>query len=82
MEKGYGESNPIGWMKLEGLKDWELRPIILEGDWTFVTKDRPPAKPAVERGRAGTLGRHHPYRTRNSSAVSSRKASSAWRSLA
>ncbi|WP_234705282.1 hypothetical protein [Sinorhizobium meliloti] len=22
-----------------GLQDWELKPIILEGDWTFVTKN-------------------------------------------
>ncbi len=26
-------------MKLGGLKDWELKPIILGGDWTFVTKN-------------------------------------------
>jgi hypothetical protein len=22
-----------------GLKDWELKPFILDGDWTFVTRD-------------------------------------------
>lgn len=22
-----------------GLKDWELKPNILEGDWTFVTRN-------------------------------------------
>ncbi|TCU12696.1 hypothetical protein EV132_115132 [Rhizobium sullae] len=26
-------------MKLSGRKDWELRPIIVDGDWTFVTKN-------------------------------------------
>lgn len=36
---GYGETSHVVWMKLGGLKDWELKPIILEGDWTFVTKN-------------------------------------------
>ncbi|NTJ51551.1 DUF5615 family PIN-like protein [Agrobacterium rhizogenes] len=39
LEKGYGESSHVVWLKLGGLKDWELKPIILEGDWTFVTKN-------------------------------------------
>lgn len=26
-------------MKLSGLKDRELKPVILDGDWTFVTKN-------------------------------------------
>lgn len=26
-------------MKLAGLKDLELKPIVLDGDWTFVTKN-------------------------------------------
>lgn len=39
LEKGYGETSHVVWMKLAGLKDWELKPIILEGDWTFVTKN-------------------------------------------
>lgn len=37
--RGYGETSHIVWMKLGGLKDWELKPIILDGDWTFVTKN-------------------------------------------
>ncbi|WP_413990774.1 DUF5615 family PIN-like protein [Labrys okinawensis] len=39
IEKGYGETSHVVWMKLGGLKDWELKPIILDGDWTFVTKN-------------------------------------------
>lgn len=39
IEKGHGETSHVVWMKLGGLKDWELKPIILEGDWTFVTKN-------------------------------------------
>lgn len=39
LREGYGESSHVVWLKLSGLKDWELKPIILEGDWTFVTKN-------------------------------------------
>ncbi|ASY61279.1 MULTISPECIES: DUF5615 family PIN-like protein [Sinorhizobium] len=39
IEKGHGETSHVVWMKLGGLKDWELKPITLEGDWTFVTKN-------------------------------------------
>jgi hypothetical protein len=38
-EKGHGESTHVVWRKLAGKKDWELKPIILEGDWTFVTRN-------------------------------------------
>ncbi len=37
--KGYGQTSHVVWMKLAGLKDWELKSIILDGDWTFVTKN-------------------------------------------
>lgn len=39
LEKGHGETSHVVWMNLAGLKDWELKPIILDGDWTFVTKN-------------------------------------------
>ncbi len=29
----------MAWLKLTGKKDWKLKPIILDGDWTFVTKN-------------------------------------------
>lgn len=34
---GYGESSHIVWMKLAGYKDWQLRSVIFNGNWTFVT---------------------------------------------
>ncbi len=37
--KGHGETSHVVWLGLAGLKDWELKPIILDGDWTFVTKN-------------------------------------------
>lgn len=39
LKKGYNETSHVVWMKLAGLKDWELKPIILGGDWTFVTRN-------------------------------------------
>ncbi|MFC0805236.1 DUF5615 family PIN-like protein [Ensifer sp. P24N7] len=39
IEKGHGETSHVVWMKMGGLKDWELKPMILEDDWTFVTKN-------------------------------------------
>jgi hypothetical protein len=38
-EKGYGQSSHVVWMKRGGRKDWELREFILDGDWTFVTRN-------------------------------------------
>ncbi|WP_454685496.1 DUF5615 family PIN-like protein [Ancylobacter moscoviensis] len=38
-EKGHREASHVVWLGRAGLKDWELKPIILEGDWTFVTKN-------------------------------------------
>jgi len=37
--KDHGETSHIVWLGLAGYKDWELTPIILDGDWTFVTKN-------------------------------------------
>lgn len=51
--RGFGEFSHVVWLGRAGLKDWELKPIILDGDWTFVTRnsvdfrgpaDRPGAK--------------------------------------
>lgn len=53
-EKGYGESTHVVWRKLAGRKDWELKPFILGGDWTFVTRNsvdfRGPASNPGSRG--------------------------------
>ena len=37
--RGYGESSHVVWLGRSGWKDWELKPLILDGDWTFVTKN-------------------------------------------
>lgn len=36
---GFPESSHVVWMGKAGWKDWELKPFILEGDWTFVTRN-------------------------------------------
>jgi hypothetical protein len=39
IQAGHGGSSHITWLKLSGRKDWELKPIIIDDDWTFVTKN-------------------------------------------
>jgi hypothetical protein len=36
---GHSGSSHIVWRGLSGAKDWELKPFILDGDWTFVTRN-------------------------------------------
>jgi hypothetical protein len=36
---GFDESSHVVWLGRGGEKDWRLKPLILEGDWTFVTKN-------------------------------------------
>lgn len=56
IERGYGETSHVVWQKLGGLKDWQLKSIILEGDWTFVIKN------SVDfRGPAGNPGTRRQY---------------------
>lgn len=38
-DRGHPESSHIRWIGKGGAKDWELLPVILDGDWTFVTKN-------------------------------------------
>ena len=37
--QGFAESSHVVWMGKAGWKDWELKPFILEGDWTLVTRN-------------------------------------------
>jgi hypothetical protein len=38
-DRGYHESFHVGWLGKAGWKDWELKDLILGGDWTFVTRN-------------------------------------------
>jgi Domain of unknown function (DUF5615) len=37
--KGHGESSHVVWLKKSGWMDWQLKSVILDGDWTFVTNN-------------------------------------------
>ncbi len=39
LERGFGESSHIVWLGRAGAKDWDLIPLIIDGDWTFVTRN-------------------------------------------
>lgn len=61
-ERGFGESSHIVWMRLGGKKDWELKPVILDGDWTFVTKNsidfRGPSQKPGSKGQYADVALH------------------------
>ncbi len=60
--RGHGESSHVVWLGHAGRKDWELKPVILDGDWTFVTKNsvdfRGPATNPGSRGQYTDVGLH------------------------
>lgn len=52
--RGYGEASHVVWRGRAGLKDWELMPLILAGDWTFVTRNAVDLRgPAARPGTSG-----------------------------
>jgi len=61
-DRGYGESFHVVWLGHAGRKDWELKSVILDGDWTFVTKNsadfRGPATNPGSRGQYADVGLH------------------------
>ena len=38
-QRGFVESSHVTWLGKAGWQDWELKPFILEQDWTFVTRN-------------------------------------------
>jgi hypothetical protein len=60
--RGYGESTHVVWLGRAGLKDWELKPLILKDDWTFVTKNsvdfRGPAEKPGSKGQYADVAIH------------------------
>lgn len=52
-ERGFFESSHVTWLGKSGWKDWELKEFILEGNWTFVTRNSvdfrgPAASPGLQ----------------------------------
>jgi hypothetical protein len=37
--RGHVGSTHVRWIGKGGVKDWNLTPVILDGDWTFVTRN-------------------------------------------
>jgi hypothetical protein len=60
--RGHGESSHVVWLGRAGLKDWELKPLILQDDWTFVTKNsvdfRGPASQPGSKGQYADVALH------------------------
>jgi len=56
IQRGYVQSSHVVRLGKSGWKDWELKPFILEGDWTFVTKN------SIDfRGKANNPGKKGQY---------------------
>ncbi len=62
VDKGYGESSHVVWLGRAGAKDWELKSFILDGDWTFVTRNsvdfRGPANRPGSKGQYADVALH------------------------
>ena len=61
-DRGHPGSSHVRWIGLGGAKDWTLMPVILDGDWTFVTRNAydfrgPPAAPG-SKGEYAKAGLH------------------------
>jgi hypothetical protein len=61
-QRGHGESSHIVWLGKSGWKDWSLKAVILDGDWTFVTKNsmhfRGPANELGAKGQYADVAIH------------------------
>jgi len=61
-DRGYPESFHVSWLGKAGWKDWELRDLILEQDWTFVTRNsvdfRGPAEQPGSKGQYADVPIH------------------------
>jgi predicted nuclease of predicted toxin-antitoxin system len=55
-QRGWVESSHVVWLGKRSWKDWSLMPLIVDGDWTFVTRNS-----ADFRGSHGAVGSkgHH-----------------------
>ena len=66
--RGFVESSHVVWMGKAGWKDWELKPFILEGDWTLVTRNSVDFRGHAEN--PGPLGNLRMFRSTRDSSVS------------
>ena len=61
-QRGFTQSSHVAWLGKAGWKDWQSRPFIVDGDWTFVTRDsidfRGPAEHPGTRGQYADVAIH------------------------
>jgi hypothetical protein len=61
-QRGHGESSHIVWLGKSGWKDWSFKAVVLDGDWTFVTKNsmhfRGPANEPGSKGQYADVAIH------------------------
>jgi hypothetical protein len=61
-DRGYHESFHVTWLGKAGWKDWELKDLILDEDWTFVTRNsvdfRGPAEQPGSKGQYADVPIH------------------------
>jgi hypothetical protein len=61
-QRGFSESAHVTWLGKAGWKDWQLKPFILDQDWTFVTRNssdfRGPAEEPGSRGQYAGVTLH------------------------
>lgn len=60
--RGHGLASHVTWIGKQGWKDWELKKVILEGDWAFVTRNsidfRGPEEAPGSRGQYSDVAIH------------------------
>lgn len=60
--RGHPEASHLIWIGKSGWKDWDLKRIILDGNWTFVTKNsidfRGPAEAPGSKGQYADVALH------------------------
>lgn len=52
-DRGHGESSHVIWIGHGGIKDWDLLTIVLDGDWTLVTRNSYDFRGPADRPGAG-----------------------------
>ncbi len=61
-DRGHHDASHVRWIGKGGAKDWDLFPVIVEGDWVFVTKNaydlRGPADAPGSRGEYAKAALH------------------------
>jgi hypothetical protein len=57
-DRGHYESSHVVWIGRQGIKDWDLLGVVVEGDWTLVTRNAYDFRgPQAARGTAGQYQR-------------------------